>query len=143
MKYLLAPIILLALVFTSTTAFADNNSATSTSTQSTDINGHGTETTTTSHDNGPPHIVTHTFTGEHEHGFVPFFHNHVVIIHEPSTSTSHVIIVHRSGGSTVNNQNQNIPIVFVKGVGFVAPINCKLTSAGDKIVCDFEQVQIN
>lgn len=143
MKYLLAPIILLALVFTSTTAFADNNSnsVTSTSTQSTDINGHGSQTTTTSHDNGPPDVVTHTFTGDHEHGFVPFFHNHVVIIHE--STPSHVIIVHRSGGSTVNNQNQNIPIVFVKGVGFVAPINCKLTSAGDKIVCDFEQVQIN
>lgn len=126
MKYLIVPLIAILLATTGT-ALADNNVST-TSTQSTSVNGHGSETTTTSHNGGPPHVVTHTF-----------HHPHVVIVHEPSQT--HTIIIHKSSGSSTSNQN--LPIVFVKGAGFVAPINCKLTSAGDKIVCDFEQVQIN
>lgn len=150
MKYLLIPIIVLLLVpavnvfakSTNPSSDTNTNSNSVTSTQSTSINGQGTVTTSSSHDGGPMVTHTHEFHGTGiQHGFFPFFHHpHVVIVHEHTSTSPHVVIVHRSSSGS---NNQNIPIVFVKGVGFVAPIGCKLNSAGDKIVCDFEQVQIN
>lgn len=152
MKALIVPIILLASIAAIPFALADNNSNTNnnansntmTSTQSTSMNGQGSTTTMTQNNGDKPHIHTHIIHGAgnpddivHFCDGFPFCHpheQHVIVVHR-------TIVNHETHFSTP--QNQNIPIVFIKGVGFVAPINCKLNSNGDKIVCDFEQVQIN
>lgn len=164
--YMLVPLIaVLALVIP--TALADNNSNIVTST-STNVNGQGSTTTTTT-DNGHTHTDTHHWTGSSSGSgsiihFPPGFpfngppssststdHTHLHFFHVNPSST-HVIVVHRTivnhedHFSTPTNSNTNVPIVPITINGkvvFVAPINCKLTSSGDKIQCDFDEVQIN
>jgi hypothetical protein len=92
----------------------------------------------------------HDFVGTTTHVHIPVHISNTpsVIIHSGFPFIHHtIIVVHRTildnHQSFTDSTGNNLPIIFVKGVGFVAPINCQLTSNGDQIKCDFESVSVN
>jgi hypothetical protein len=67
-----------------------------------------------------------------------FYQIHPKLCPHPTHNT-HTVVVHKTVTQT---QISAVPVVFVPGVGFVSPFNCKLSASGDKIGCQFTEVNI-
>lgn len=160
-QLIIIPILALVGLILPTIAMADtntnNNANTNTNTQSASGNNQNVAPSTPSSPSTPTVLPDHPFIGPthpghpacfgmHEcppHLHCPPFCNHIRHDEHRSVIVVHRTIINNHETFTNPSTGTSLPIVFVPGVGFVAPINCKLNSAGDRITCDFEVVQVN